>query len=555
LFLVSTGLPRGVAAQDGNGEASSATSTDDSNDASETDASGEASSDEEDEEADGDDGDDTSEEPEESEHGSYEWKPSYGGGIGYGLFYSGLDRWNLHLLEPNGVPSLDAKTVSSLTLSAEASLIEGSRLTVFAGFEKPFHSNPSLLAVYGGLEPAFAFRRGDWEMALGIGVGIGSVKLSTENRGSFNAGLVVLRPVLEIRRYVDELFAAYVRLGFNQWLPYNASGDELSIRAPEQSRPGLPEENLLYEGGFFTSLGVRFGHYPEPVERIPDSDGDGRRDDVDDCVDTPEDDDGYEDYDGCPDEDNDGDDIPDADDACPDDSEDLDGFEDDDGCPDEAADIDRDGIVDSDDECPKYAEDEDGYEDDDGCPDEDNDDDGIEDADDECPDEPGIESESGCPSEIVTLEEDAVVVDPAIRFQVPEDGPDQRPGSTLTEDSRKALEELAAVLKVHDELERIEIQGHTGEGDDEEEMKTLSTKRAEAVRSVLVSAGVSADRLVAKGYGFSKPVMPDGDGENTDPTPKARIAFVVETRADNDETSDASPDSDAEGDASSDDDS
>jgi hypothetical protein len=64
--------------------------------------------------------------------------------------------------------------------------------------------------------------------------------------------------------------------------------------------------------------------------------------------------------------DGDGDGRGDADDLCPSDPEDLDGFEDEDGCPD--PDNDRDGIRDLDDKCPNEPESFDGQTDDDGCP-------------------------------------------------------------------------------------------------------------------------------------------------------------------------------------------
>src|SRR5258706_7668420 len=51
--------------------------------------------------------------------------------------------------------------------------------------------------------------------------------------------------------------------------------------------------------------------------QAPDSDGDGIADDRDRCPDKPEDYDGFEDQDGCPDPDNDGDGVLDADDDCP----------------------------------------------------------------------------------------------------------------------------------------------------------------------------------------------------------------------------------------------
>ena len=76
-----------------------------------------------------------------------------------------------------------------------------------------------------------------------------------------------------------------------------------------------------------------------------DRDHDGIPDDVDRCPDQPEDRDGWQDEDGCPDPDNDGDGIPDALDKCPNEPEDKDGFEDENGCPD--PDNDRDGIPDA----------------------------------------------------------------------------------------------------------------------------------------------------------------------------------------------------------------
>jgi len=65
--------------------------------------------------------------------------------------------------------------------------------------------------------------------------------------------------------------------------------------------------------------------------------------------------------------DRDHDDVPDGADKCPNDPEDKDGFQDDDGCPD--GDDDKDGIADADDKCPTLPETFNGVEDQDGCPD------------------------------------------------------------------------------------------------------------------------------------------------------------------------------------------
>src|SRR5207248_10527593 len=65
-----------------------------------------------------------------------------------------------------------------------------------------------------------------------------------------------------------------------------------------------------------------------------DNDHDGIPDAADKCPLCPEDKDGFEDADGCPDVDNDKDGIPDSLDACPNEPETINGFKDDDGCPD-----------------------------------------------------------------------------------------------------------------------------------------------------------------------------------------------------------------------------
>ncbi len=137
-----------------------------------------------------------------------------------------------------------------------------------------------------------------------------------------------------------------------------------------------------------------------------DNDGDGIPDRLDLAPNQPEDYDGFEDQDGVPDLDNDGDGIPDIRDACPNQPEDFNGFLDLDGCPDGVLDRDGDGIPDSSDVCPDQPEDLDGFEDADGCPDLDNDLDGIPDTLDQCPLQPedydGDHDDDGCPDPPVT---------------------------------------------------------------------------------------------------------------------------------------------------------
>lgn len=122
-----------------------------------------------------------------------------------------------------------------------------------------------------------------------------------------------------------------------------------------------------------------------------DKDGDGVSDSVDRCVDQPEDKDEYQDEDGCPELDNDSDGILDSADKCPNQAGPLQNL----GCP--ITDRDGDGINDDGDKCPDEPEDKDGFEDEDGCPDLDNDKDGLADAQDSCPAEAGPPENKGCP--------------------------------------------------------------------------------------------------------------------------------------------------------------
>ncbi|MBX3274428.1 MAG: hypothetical protein KF729_29455 [Sandaracinaceae bacterium] len=147
--------------------------------------------------------------------------------------------------------------------------------------------------------------------------------------------------------------------------------------------------------------GLRAMFGVELAPRTHDVDGDGIVDAEDQCPRMPEDLDGWQDDDGCPDLDNDGDLVPDADDRCPNEAADFDRDEDEDGCTDAVRDRDADGVDDGDDACPDVPEDADGWQDEDGCPDLDDDDDGIPDADDQCPreaeDRDGWQDEDGCP--------------------------------------------------------------------------------------------------------------------------------------------------------------
>ena len=68
------------------------------------------------------------------------------------------------------------------------------------------------------------------------------------------------------------------------------------------------------------------------------------------------------------------------------------------------------------------------------------------------------------------------------------------------------LTEVRDALAQHPELVKLEVQAHTDSDGNVKFNETLSTARAESVKKWLLDHGVATDRLVAKGYGPSKPI-------------------------------------------------
>jgi outer membrane protein OmpA-like peptidoglycan-associated protein len=77
--------------------------------------------------------------------------------------------------------------------------------------------------------------------------------------------------------------------------------------------------------------------------------------------------------------------------------------------------------------------------------------------------------------------------------------------SAILRDSYPELKELLNYLKLKP-TKRIEIAGHTDNDGDEISNLSLSQNRADAVKKYLIENGIKASRLIAKGYGETKPV-------------------------------------------------
>lgn len=339
---------------------------------------------------------------------------------------------------------------------------------------------------------------------------------------------------------IDPLFnyGAGIKYFLKEWVAFRVDVRHL-LAIDELDNFDDPGKNLHNSLSF--DAGLTFSLFGESFDR----DKDGIPNKVDKCPDVPEDKDGFEDNDGCPDEDNDQDGIKDINDKCPNEAEDKDGFEDEDGCPD--PDNDQDGILDGDDKCPNLAgpkehdgcpdrdgdgvydnvdkcpddpEDKDGFEDADGCPDPDNDKDGLLDKDDKCPDQAetfnGFEDEDGCPDAIILKKDETITLD-NIYFKT---------GSAdLVESSFPVLDKVKRIFIDNPGI-NIQIEGHTDSQGAASYNKNLSQKRAETVLKYLVTnLAIPESQLSAVGFGEDKPVADNKTKEGR--AKNRRIEFRV----------------------------
>lgn len=83
--------------------------------------------------------------------------------------------------------------------------------------------------------------------------------------------------------------------------------------------------------------------------------------------------------------------------------------------------------------------------------------------------------------------------------------------------SKTELDQLKALLEENPEM-RIRLQGHTDNVGEEVDNMDLSDRRAKAVRTYLINAGIDAKRLEAQGFGETRPIAkndtPEGRQKN-----------------------------------------
>ena len=262
------------------------------------------------------------------------------------------------------------------------------------------------------------------------------------------------------------------------------------------------------------------GHWVSGGQWGFDYDKDGIYGIHDKCPNDPEDFDGHEDLDGCPEPDNDGDGVPDEFDKCDNTPEGV--AVGPDGCPDN--DLDGDGIPNDRDKCPEDPEDLDRFEDHDGCPDVDNDQDGIPDPADNCPNKPenmnDFLDDDGCPddpNDKVHISRDRIIITEQVHFETGK--------AKIKRESFEILDAVVKVMNENPQIIKIRVEGHTDSRGSDEMNLELSDDRAASVMDYLTSNGVAAGRLEAVGYGETKPIK---DNETADGrAANRRVEFTI----------------------------
>lgn len=314
---------------------------------------------------------------------------------------------------------------------------------------------------------------------------------------------------------------------------YNCAPKQLAIAKSHIEFAKLELDEGYYSKALFhfeiAKPNAEYAYYHSPPEKCApkkvlvargciDLDNDGICDEKDKCPEEPEDFDGYEDEDGCPeDQDTDGDGIKDSRDLCPTEPEDNDNYQDNDGCPE--IDNDLDLVVDKEDRCINEPEDPDDFQDNDGCPDNDNDNDTFTDLQDFCPNIPGVmqEEEPGCPRKYVgvVVRTEKIEISQQIHFEFDSD--------IIRVESYPILDTVAQVLKDYPNI-TIEIQGHTDSVGDADYNYWLSHDRARSVMEYLIRKGIDPARLTYQGYGESCPIASNRTTEGR--AKNRRVEFI-----------------------------
>jgi outer membrane protein OmpA-like peptidoglycan-associated protein len=127
----------------------------------------------------------------------------------------------------------------------------------------------------------------------------------------------------------------------------------------------------------------------------------------------------------------------------------------------------------------------------------DSDGDGIDDLVDKCPTSPGNAATNGCPAITVADKETLKMAMANVNFETAK--------TTLLPVSNATLDQVVKIMQKYPDYS-LKINGHTDATGEAGANLSLSQGRAQSCFDYLVSKGISASRLVAKGFGETMPI-------------------------------------------------
>ena len=107
---------------------------------------------------------------------------------------------------------------------------------------------------------------------------------------------------------------------------------------------------------------------------------------------------------------------------------------------------------------------------------------------------------------LVEVKEDRIQINERVYFETGK--------AKILPRSFNVLDQVASVLLENPRIEKIRVEGHTDDVGADDYNLELSQDRASSVRTYLIEQGISPERLVAKGFGEQKPLVPNTSKRN-----------------------------------------
>lgn len=119
----------------------------------------------------------------------------------------------------------------------------------------------------------------------------------------------------------------------------------------------------------------------------------------------------------------------------------------------------------------------------------------------------------------VELRANRIVINHQIQFE--------HDSATLLEESHPILDRVAAILTGHEEIIRVQVQGHSSTDGEEAHNQELSAARAASVADYLREQGVTQE-VTSQGYGETYPLCHEETPECAETN--RRVEFFVDQR-------------------------